>query len=167
MGAPHFAYLVDATRSTSGQGAGGISGEQRPMVVSTLQVNDDSAKPSYCSRGTRFGTHSCNEVLAHVPSTFYAPDFGKLTFISYFDGGARAFDIRDPYRPQDVAHYVAAVHALPFGPLARRGRLEVDVDAIAPVSLRVNLVLAVRHGEKIAEVSDRFGTSEDQQTARS
>ena len=59
------------------------------------------------------------------------------------------------------------VHALPFGPLARRGRLEVDVDAIAPVSLRVNLVLAVRHGEKIAEVSDRFGTSEDQQTARS
>src|SRR5438067_4321165 len=114
-GAPHFAYLVDATRSTTGQGAGGISGEQRPMVVSTLQVNDDSAKPSYCSRGTRFGTHSCNEVLAHVPSTFYAPDFGKLTFISYFDGGARAFDIRDPYRPQDVAHYVAAVHALPFG----------------------------------------------------
>ncbi len=114
-GAPHFGYIVDATRSTTGKGAGGISGEQRPMVVSTMQVFEDIAKPDYCSRGTRFGTHSCNEVLAHVPSTFYAPDFGKLTFISYFDGGARAFDIRDPYHPQDVAHYVGAVHALPYG----------------------------------------------------
>ena len=114
-GAPHFGYIVDATRSTTGQGAGGISGEQRPMVVSTMQVFEDIAKPDYCTRGTRFGTHSCNEVLAHVPSTFFAADFGKLTFVSYFDGGARAFDIRDPYHPQDVAHYVAAVHALPFG----------------------------------------------------
>ena len=112
-GAPQFAYMVDATRA-KGQGAA-ASGEQHPMVVSTLQVAEDSAKPDYCSRGTRFGPHSCNEVLAHVPSTFYAPDFGKLTFIAYFDGGARAFDIRDPYHPQDVAHYVGAVHALLYG----------------------------------------------------
>jgi hypothetical protein len=122
-GAPHFGYLVDATRDNTGQGAGGISGEQRPMVVSTMQVFEDadstggpsSARPDYCSRGTRFGTHSCNEALASVPSTFFAPDFGKLTYISYFDGGARVFDIRDPYHPQDVAHYVAAVHPLPYG----------------------------------------------------
>ena len=122
-GAPHFGYLVDATRDKTGKGAGGISGEMRPMVVSTMQVFEDadstggpsSARPDYCSRGTRFGTHSCNEALASLPSTFFAPDFGKLTYISYFDGGARVFDIRDPYHPQDVAHYVAAVHPLPYG----------------------------------------------------
>jgi len=114
-GAPHFGYLVDATRDKTGQGAGGISGEMRPMVVSTMQVFEDADKPDYCTRGTRFGTHSCNEALAHVASTFFAPDFGKLTYIAYFDGGARVFDIRDPYHPVDVAHYVAAVHPLPYG----------------------------------------------------
>jgi hypothetical protein len=114
-GAPHFGYLVDATRDTTGKGAGGISGERRPMVVSTMQVPEDEAKPDYCTRGTRFGTHSCNESLASVASTFFAPDFGKLTYIAYFDGGARVFDIRDPYHPKDVAHYVAAVHPLPYG----------------------------------------------------
>jgi hypothetical protein len=110
-GAPHFGYMVDATRDTTGKGAGGKSGEMRPMVVSTMQVFEDADKPDYCTRGT----HSCNEALASVPSTFFAPDFGKLTYISYFDGGARVFDIRDPYHPKDVAHYVAAVHPLPFG----------------------------------------------------
>jgi hypothetical protein len=112
-GAPHNAFLVDATRSIGADAAS--SGEQHPQSVSTMQVFEDSAKPDYCSRGTRFGPHSCNEVLAHVPSTFFAPDFGKLTFISWFDGGARAFDIRDPYHPKDVAHYVPAVTPLPFG----------------------------------------------------
>jgi hypothetical protein len=97
-------------------GAGGSSGEMRPRVVSTMQVFEDDASnngndnsqgnnnnqggsgtPDYCTRGTRFGTHSCNEALASIPSTFFAPDFGKLTYIAYFDGGARVFDIRDPY----------------------------------------------------------------------
>ncbi len=114
-GAPHFGYMVDATRDKTGKGAGGISGEMRPMVVSTMQVFEDADKPDYCTRGTRFGTHSCNEALASVPSTFFAPDFGKLTYIAYFDGGARVFDIRDPYHPKDVAHYVAAVHPLLYG----------------------------------------------------
>jgi hypothetical protein len=147
-GAPHFGYLVDATRDTTGQGAGGISGEMRPMVVSTMQVFEDATgtggndnsqgdnnnqggrTPDYCTRGTRFGTHSCNEALASVPSTFFAPDFGKLTYISYFDGGARVFDIRDPYHPKDVAHYVAAVHPLPYGeqpPNVVNGALVHDV----------------------------------------
>src|SRR5262249_32572290 len=63
-GAPHFGYMVDATRDKTGKGAGGISGEMRPMVVSTMQVFEDADKPDYCSRGTRFGTHSCNEALA-------------------------------------------------------------------------------------------------------
>ncbi len=101
-GSPHFGYLVDATRTA---GAGGASpGEQHPMVISTMQVFEDIAKPDYCTRGTRFGPHSTNE-------SFYAPYYGKLLFIAYFDGGARVFDIRDPYHPQDVAHYVPAINA--------------------------------------------------------
>lgn len=112
-GAPHFGYLVDATRSIGD--AAKSSGEQHPMVVSTMQVFEDSAKPDYCTRGTRFGNHSCNEAFASVPSTYFAPDQGKLTYIAFFDGGARVFDIRDPYHPKEVAHYVPAVFPLPFG----------------------------------------------------
>lgn len=112
-GAPHFGYVVDATRAV-GQGAAS-AGEAHPMVMSTMQVFEDSAKPDFCTRGTRFGTHSCNESFASVPSTFFAPDQGKLTYIAYFDGGVRVFDIRDPYHPKDVAHYIAPLHPLPFG----------------------------------------------------
>src|SRR5215813_11659685 len=59
-GAPHFGYLVDATRAKGGAS----SGEQHPMVVSTMQVFEDAdttgngninsnangnKKPDYCS----------------------------------------------------------------------------------------------------------------------
>lgn len=102
IGSPHFGYLVDATRTA---GAGGASaGENHPMVISTMQVHDDSAKPDFCTRGTRFGTHSTNE-------SFYAPYYGKLLFIAYFDGGLRVFDIRDPYRPKNVAYFIPNVTA--------------------------------------------------------
>ena len=65
-----------------------------------------------------------------MPSTFFAPDFGKLTYIAYFDGGARVFDIRDPYHPTEVAHYVAALHPLLYGEQPRNfvnGQLVHDV----------------------------------------
>ncbi|MFI5087749.1 MAG: hypothetical protein ACHP7I_05090, partial [Terriglobales bacterium] len=102
QGAPHFGYLVDATRAA---GAGGASaGENHPMVISTMQVHDDSARPDFCTRGTRFGTHSTNE-------SFYAPYYGKLLFIAYFDGGLRVFDIRNPYRPKNVAYFIPNVTA--------------------------------------------------------
>jgi hypothetical protein len=72
------------------------------MVISTMQVADNSARPDFCTRGTRFGTHSTNE-------SFYAPYYGKLLFIAYFDGGLRVFDIRDPYHPKNVAFFIPNV----------------------------------------------------------
>jgi len=102
QGSPHFGYLVDATRAV-GKGAAS-AGEAHPMVISTMQVQEDSAKPDFCTRGTRFGTHSTNE-------SFFAPYYGKLLFIANFDGGLRVYDIRDPYHPQEVAHFVPPVNA--------------------------------------------------------
>lgn len=102
LGAPHFGYLVDATRT---KGAGAASaGENHPMVISTMQVQEDSANPDFCTRGTRFGPHSTNE-------SFYAPYYGKLLFIANFDGGLRVWDIRDPYHPQNVAFFIPNVTA--------------------------------------------------------
>jgi hypothetical protein len=102
QGSPHFGYIVDATRA---KGAGAASaGENHPMVISTMQVAADSGKPDFCTRGTRFGTHSTNE-------SFFAPYYGKLLFVAYFNGGLRVFDIRDPYHPQEVAHFIPPVNA--------------------------------------------------------
>ena len=101
-GAPHFGYLVDTTRTI---GAGALSaGENHPMVISTMQVFEDSAKPDFCTRGTRFLNHSTNE-------SFYAPYYGKLLFIANFDAGLRVWDIRDPYHPQEVAHFIPPLNA--------------------------------------------------------
>jgi hypothetical protein len=102
QGSPHFGYLVDATMA-QGKGAASKS-EAHPMVISTMQVQEDSAKPDFCTRGTRFGTHSTNE-------SFYAPYYGKLVFIANFDGGLRVWDIRDPYHPQEVAHFIPPVNS--------------------------------------------------------
>jgi hypothetical protein len=102
QGSPHLAYLVDTTRA-KGQAAAS-AGENHPMVISTMQVHEDSAKPDFCTRGTRFGTHSTSE-------SFFAPYYGKLVFVAWFNGGLRVFDIRDPYRPQEVAHFVPPVNA--------------------------------------------------------
>ena len=96
-GAPHFGYLVDTTRAV---GAGAHSaGEQHPMVISTMQVFEDSGKPDFCTRGTRFLNHSTNE-------SFYAPYWGTLLFIANFDAGLRVWDVRDPYHPSEVAHFI-------------------------------------------------------------
>jgi hypothetical protein len=101
-GAPHFGYLVDTTRAI---GAGAASpAEKHPMVISTMQVCEDSAKPDFCTRGTRFLNHSTNE-------SFYAPYYGKLLFIANFDAGLRVWDIRDPYHPEEVAHFIPPLNA--------------------------------------------------------
>jgi len=34
--------------------------------------------------------------------------YGKLTFISWFNAGVRAIDIRDPFSPKEVGYYIPA-----------------------------------------------------------
>ena len=70
------------------------------MVVSSWSVTEESGK--FCARGGRFGTHSSNESFAPI---FYK----RLMFFTYFNAGLRAVDIRDPYHPREVAHYIPAI----------------------------------------------------------
>ena len=37
--------------------------------------------------------------------------YGKLTFISWFNAGVRAIDVRDPFSPKEVAYYIPATTA--------------------------------------------------------
>ncbi len=74
--------------------------EAHPMVISNFQVPEASG--NFCSRGGRFGTHASNESMAPV---FYK----KLAFLSYFNAGVRAVDIRDPYHPKEVGYFIPSI----------------------------------------------------------
>ena len=91
--APHWAFLVDMTT------------ENKLWPISTLAVSDASARSNFCARGARFGAHASSE-------SFYAPYYGKLVFISYFNAGVRVWDIRDPFQPREVAHFIPPIMPL-------------------------------------------------------
>jgi hypothetical protein len=77
-----------------------ITVERHPATVATWGVREASG--DFCSRGGRFGTHSSNESMTPI---YYK----RLMFFAHFNAGVRAVDIRDPYHPNEVAHYVPAV----------------------------------------------------------
>lgn len=78
-----------------------VTDEKRPLGVATYDVAERSG--NFCDRGGRFGAHSSNENMTPV---FYK----KMMFFSYFNGGVRAVDVRDPYHPKEVAYYVPAIN---------------------------------------------------------
>jgi hypothetical protein len=86
----HLTFLVDVTT------------EGRPQSIATAQV--PAADGRFCDRGGRFGPHATNE-------EFGPPFYQKIVFVSYFNAGVRAFDVRDPYNPQEVAHFIPAITA--------------------------------------------------------
>jgi hypothetical protein len=76
-----------------------VTVESRPMVVSNFNVREVG---DFCSRGGRFGAHSANESMAPV---FHQ----KLAFVTWFNAGVRAIDIRDPYSPKEVGFFIPAI----------------------------------------------------------
>jgi hypothetical protein len=77
-----------------------VSIESRPMVVSNWTVPEASG--NFCQRGGRFGSHSSNESMAPV---YYK----KMAFIAFFNAGVRALDVRDPFQPREVGHFIPAI----------------------------------------------------------
>ena len=77
-----------------------VTVETRSMVISNFNV---PAEPgNHCERGGRFGAHSSNESMAPV---YYK----KMAFISWFNAGVRALDLRDPYHPKEVGYFIPAI----------------------------------------------------------
>ncbi len=79
-----------------------VTNEGKPQSIATAQV--PASEGNFCDTAGRFGPHATNE-------EFGPPFYQKIVFVSYFNAGVRAFDIRDPYNPQDVAHFIPAVTA--------------------------------------------------------
>jgi hypothetical protein len=74
--------------------------EKRPTIVSNFSVPESSG--NFCERGGRFGAHSSNESMAPI---YYK----KVAFVTWFNAGVRAIDIRDPYRPKEIGYFIPAI----------------------------------------------------------
>jgi hypothetical protein len=83
--APHDAYIMDITNIST------------PWPIATLNVPQFPG--DFCHRSARFGAH-------HTTWEIYAPYYGRLAFVSWFAGGLRVWDIRDPVNPREVAYFI-------------------------------------------------------------
>ena len=83
------AYIVD------------ITNERTPFGIATFNVPEQPG--DFCGRGGRFGSHSANE--------YQHPAYEKrIVFITWFNAGVRAVDIRDPYHPTEIGYYIPAIN---------------------------------------------------------
>jgi hypothetical protein len=77
-----------------------ITTETKPFNVSNWTVPEASG--NFCARGGRFGAHAANENMTPI---YYK----RVVFISFFNAGVRALDVRDPYHPKEIGYYIPAV----------------------------------------------------------
>jgi hypothetical protein len=85
---PQMVYFADITDAA------------RPGIVSNYNV--DERKGDFCSRGGRFGAHASNENMTPIW-------YRKVIFVSWFNAGVRAVDMRNPFRPKGAGYYIPKV----------------------------------------------------------
>lgn len=112
-----------------------------PMSVSSYQVRE--ADGNFCQRGGRFGPHAVDEAM-------YPDYYRKLVFVSYFNAGVRAVDIRDPFHPVELGYYIPATTAntvqscvrrdpsIPCKTVIQTNNVEVDGRGLIYIVDRVN-----------------------------
>jgi hypothetical protein len=75
------------------------SDERRPVPIATCPMPPVEA---YKGRGGRYGAHNIHE---NTPSP-YAWHSEDIVIGTFFNGGLRAYDIRNPYRPEEIGAFV-------------------------------------------------------------
>lgn len=84
-----------------------VSDERRPRAMSILPTplpSEQAPYRSYADRGGKFGPHNIH-IPHHQPCL---AKVGNLLHLTYFAGGLRLYDIRDPYQPREVGYFVPA-----------------------------------------------------------
>jgi hypothetical protein len=73
-----------------------------PVPFQTLPMPvEPPGAPAWCEKGSRFGPHNLHE---NRPGAFHSE---TLVFNAFFNAGLRVWDIRDPFRPREVAAFMA------------------------------------------------------------
>jgi hypothetical protein len=79
--------------------------ESNPVPISTFPMPSYDA---FARRGGRFGAHNLHENLP-VPGSWRSEN---IVVGSFFNAGVRAFDVSNPYQPQEVAYFVPGAPSL-------------------------------------------------------
>ena len=108
-GAHQMVYFMDITR------------EDKPQIISNYHVPEEPG--NFCSRGGRFGAHASNENMTPIY-------YGRVVFVSYFNAGVRAIDIRNPFKPVELGYFIPSLtsKAIPVGgtKVIQTNNVEVD-----------------------------------------
>jgi hypothetical protein len=68
-----------------------------PVTIATFPTPADD---DYCAKGGHAGPHNLHE---NRPGSFQS---SETIFTTYQNAGVRVFDIRNPFQPAEIAHYV-------------------------------------------------------------
>jgi hypothetical protein len=79
-----------------------ITFETTPLGASTWTVPEASGH--FCTRGGRFGSHSSHENFTPIY-------YGRVLFVTFFNAGLRALDVRDPFNVREIGYYIPATTA--------------------------------------------------------
>jgi len=78
-----------------------IRDETNPVPIATFMPDRDR----YFHRPGRYGAHN---VLEYMPSQ---GPWADIVFLTYFNAGLRAVNVKDPFNPTEVGHFVPALPA--------------------------------------------------------
>ena len=73
--------------------------ETNPVPIATCPVDNVE---DYAKRGGRFGAHNIHENVP-LPTSWHSD---RIILGTFFNGGLRAYDIANPYQPQEVGAFV-------------------------------------------------------------
>ena len=101
--------------------------KRNPVSISTFPTPDES---DYKSKAGHFGPHNLHE---NRPGSFVS---SEIIFATYQNAGVRVFDIRDPFQPREVAHFVPPPPERMVDPRPNRPRVIQSNDVyVAPDGL--------------------------------
>jgi hypothetical protein len=106
-----------------------IANPAAPVLRSTLPLPVPSAHlpyTSYCDKGGRFGPHN-----THLPQGNPAhEDRDDVLYVTWFNAGLRAYDLRDARAPREIARFVPPDPTERFGPLPAEALVAQSEDVL-------------------------------------
>jgi hypothetical protein len=106
-----------------------VADPAKPVALSRYPVPVPAAGlpyTSFCDKGGRFGPHNQNQ-LQYNPNV---QKQGDLSYVTWFNGGLRIYDVADKRSPREVGHFMAGVpqkqYLKAYGPYVRMEDVLVD-----------------------------------------
>lgn len=90
-----------------------------PISIATFPV---PAEQDYLAKGGQFGPHNLHENRA---GSFVSD---RIVFATYQSAGLRAYDIADPFHPQEIGHFVPPMPTRWMEPLRGRAKMRHTAD---------------------------------------